>query len=269
VTGRYQFNLARKPYPGWPSAQDSFESRWHKFASVCRLLHRDRLDYQVRLEQREGALWGVITASGTVHHRRQPPPKTAIPDPPDLRACQAHLAESEIALSQEREAVRRRFSRWREDPESRYRSWTAEGWPAELNLRRKQKTLGGAVGRIIARRQAALRKIRIDKPGVEPDRRDYAELDAAVGGRVPRLSQLGKYEREKPYLSVIVRMYAAGTFTRAPLEAIVWTQESIWREPFKLPPQYEPGPIRSYQEAKADVEYWREMVRLRTDGRPG
>lgn len=261
MTGRYQFNLARKPYPGWPSAQDSFESRWHKFASVCRLLHRDRLDYQVRLEQREGALWGVITASGTVHRRRQSAPETAIPDPPDLRACQAHLAEAEIALSQEREAIRRHFSRWREDPDSRYRAEFQLG--ARLDLWSKQKILGKAIGKMIARRRAKRGKVRIDKSSIEPDRRDYAELDAAVGYRVPRLSQLRKYEREQPYLSVIVRRYAAGTFIRPPLEAIVWTQESIWREPFKLPPQYEPGPIRSYQEAKASVEYWQEMCKLR------
>jgi hypothetical protein len=265
MTGRYQFNLARKP--DWPSAQDSFESRWSKFVAVCRLLHRDRLDYQVWLEQREGALWGVITASGTVHRHRQSVPKTAIPDPPDLRACQAHLAESEIALSQEREAIRRHFSRWRGDTESCYRAQLQLG--ARLDLRRRQKTLGKAIGRIIARRQAALGKIRIDKSVIQPGRQDYAELDAAVGGRAPRLSQLKAHECEQPYLSVIVRRYAAGTFIRPPVEVVTWVQESIWREPFKLPPQYEPGPIRCYQEAKADVEFWREMVRLQTDGRSG
>jgi hypothetical protein len=262
VTGKYQVNLARKPYPDWPSAQDSFESRWSKFVAVCRLLHRDRLEYQVRLGQREGALWGMITASGTVHHRRQSVPKAAIPDPPDLRACRVHLAEAEITLSREREAVRRHFSRWREDPESSYRA--AFQLDARLDLRRKQKTLGKAIGRIIARRQAKWGKVRIDKSSIEPDRQDYAELDAAVGGRVPRLSQLHKYEREHPYLSVIVRRCAAGTFIRPPVEVVTWTQESIWREPLHLPPQYEPGPIRCYQEAKADVEYWREMVNLQS-----
>ena len=265
MTGKYQVNLARKPYPDWPSAQDSFESRWSKFVAVCRLLHRDKLDYQVRLEQREGALWGVITASGTVHHHRQSTPKKAIPDPPDLKACQARLAEAEIALSQEREAVRRRFSRWREDPESRYRSWTAGAWLEQRDFLCKQRNLGFAIGRIIARRQAKLGKIRIDKSGIEPNHQDYAELDAAVGGLVPRLSQLRKHEHEQPYLSVIVRRYASGTFIRPRVEVVTWAQESIWREPLTLPPQYKPSPIRRYQEAKAEVEYWREMLRLRMD----
>jgi hypothetical protein len=138
-----------------------------------------------------------------------------------------------------------------------------------LDLRRKQKALGRAIGRIIARRQAKWGKVRIDKSSIEPDRQDYAELDAAIGGRVPRLSQLHKCEREHPYLSVIVRRYASGAFIRPPAEVVTWTQESIWREPMRLPPQYEPDPIRRYQEAKADVEFWREMVRLQTDGRSG
>jgi len=266
VTGKYQINLARKLYPDWPSAQDSFESRWSKFVAVCRLLHRDKLDYQVRLEQREDALWGVITASGTAYHRRQSTPKTAIPDPPDLRACQAHLAEAEITLSQEREAVRRRFSRWREDTESRYQAWSVEDWiHKERGLRRKQRALGRAIGRIIARRQEQLGKIRIDKSVIQPGRQDYAELDAAVGVGVLRLSQLKEHKRERPYLSVIVRRYADGTFIRPTVEVATWVQESISfkrREPLNLPPQYKPGPIRRYQEAKTDVEYWREMTRL-------
>ena len=267
MTGKYQFNLARKPYPDWPSVQDSFESRWSRFVAVCRLLHRDKLDYQVRLEQREDALWGVVMASGTVRRHRQPITKTALPDPPDLRACQAHLAEAEITLSQEREAIRRRFSRWREDPESHYREAFQLG--AKLDIQRKQKALGEAIGRIIARRQAKLGKIRIGKSNIEPDRQDYAELDAAVGGRVPRLSQLHKYEREQPYLSVIVRRYASGTFIRPPVEAVTWAQDSIWREPMSLPPQYEPGPIRCYQEAKAAVEYWQELGRLQSEAQEG
>lgn len=175
---------------------------------------------------------------------RKPPSKSAL-------SAQARreqkLANAEAALASIRLRLRERL---------KSRLASHDYWPERTPaVRAHQQSIGHAIARIIARRHSEY----------GADKLAYQELDHACGRRVKRESQMGEVatRRFRHYLAFIVATEARGR----------WRERKETPTPVNLgfagcrPFYADEGmraynPVREYQEAAIEVEYWREMVRL-------
>ncbi len=100
MTGRYLI------YTPVESARDEkrFDTAWRRFAEVCRSLHRDGLDYQVKLNLADAKPYLLVTASGTATPRkRSPQHHLTLPPPVPAQRCRDRALEAEWFLPENRE----------------------------------------------------------------------------------------------------------------------------------------------------------------------
>ena len=100
MTGRYLIYTPLNSEPGYRGPvrsknSDRFDKSWHKFAEVCRLLHRDGLSYDVQFNLTAAKPHVLITASGTAKPRRQAAHR-ATHLPPPVQAKHAAMRRQEV-----------------------------------------------------------------------------------------------------------------------------------------------------------------------------
>jgi hypothetical protein len=253
---------------GWPVRDDYL--RWRKFVSVCRSLHRDGLDYIVTVEPHNKRI--LIGAAGCVRPRKPAKPSYPVPDPPDEAQARKALESAVRALVLCKDRLAGEWSWWR----------AGQGRPCcDVVVRETRQRFGRWLASCLARRPRGFR----DLASFVPNLSDYKSGDECFGRKLPRLSKLPKSELERQGW---VKTVAQGTFG-------IWWKWRPGREagsqdppnpdmdetPSLTQPEWvtkflagqrgreEPPALRRYQEAKAEAEYWREILRLLEERRNG
>jgi hypothetical protein len=105
MIGRY---LIYTPADSMPDER-RFDAAWRRFAEICRSLHRDGLDYSVRLNLADTRPHVLVTASGKAKPRRQAGARAGahLPPPVPVERCRELAIEVEWFLPENRE--------WRKD----------------------------------------------------------------------------------------------------------------------------------------------------------
>jgi hypothetical protein len=179
-------------------------------------------------------------------------PKVAKPKPLAVEVVRKRLVDARETL----ESVRKRFganikSQWMEDP-APHREWLE----ARARERTKHREIGRAVGRILARHRVHAFSTASSRFGYTAE--DYADLDAACGRKVERLSKVseGQRERANGYLGWVLKQYAGS-----------WYRFGRERKQETLPAlDKSPNTVQDFLLAKADVEMLETMVQLVTRG---
>ena len=245
MTGTYTIHMHEGP-------SDGNRNRWHALMSVCRSLAHDGLSY--RAEVNLDAQTVTIRASGKAKKRRAKPALVLQPAPKGKplthEQCSKHLADAETEIEQVRHCFRAQMHEQTAEHWWRYnwRRMSEYFWTPEQRARRAK------VGALVARVIAARRK-RSMNGWHSPNPAEYALLDAEMGFRVERDSELSSHNRYKPYMVWFVARYASGQVRdcqhghapKAEPEAERTLEVTIFEQ---------------YALAKADVEFWRELELL-------
>jgi hypothetical protein len=205
------------------------EAAMEKLAAIEKSLLRDGLSFETDVTDTQV----IIRAHGTPKHHKWRRPAKASCTPLTLEQCQRRLAEAAKQVASFREVFQRRLH----DNWNRYEYFTRY-----QSNRPSQKRIGHAVARILARGK--------DTSSSRYSKQDYADLDAALGHRARRASQV-----PKQYYGLLDYMVRAEAHGRAD-----WAERKKKPEPVKREPRK--SEIQEYRELKLDVEHWREMVRL-------
>ncbi len=181
-----------------------------------------------------------------------------------LEQCQKGLHYALKVLGDNRLTIQARWrAQWK--PEAYYgrQTYSASRDPKRL-------AIGKAVAKIIARHKT--------KSPYQFTQQDYRELDVANGLKVRRESALPGHYKDKAsgYLTYIVGVHAHGNFypTQRRLERCPLTEREQERKnlgfagckPWYPQDHVDLSPVEQFQAAKAEVEYWQELVRLARGG---
>ena len=238
---------------------------WSKLAGLCRLLHRDGVEYQVTIMPHSQCI--MVEARGQVHTKRQTrPPRYVLPGPPDETQARRGLGRAEAARDKARDMLVDQWSWWREAGERpRY----------DAQQRATRRKFGQWLASRLARRPRQCRSL----DSFNPTAADYKSGDETFGRRLPRLSQLPQSEREsRGWFGVVARRtfgiwwWRQPTTPQEPAEPEPELDEThrlprpAWVTRFlatqRLQRSQEPSTLHLYWVAKSEVEYWREMLRL-------
>lgn len=210
-----------------------------RMAAIIRSLTADGLRYSVSVEAHPQPSV-VVRAHGTPTKRRKCAGTRRFAAPKPLTSEQIEKQLSKAVQSEE--LCRSRLK-------DHLREQSQDGiWPApryDCKRAERQRKVGRAVARIIARHHS--------RDPYHFSNQDYTEADAACGTRVQRASQLGKYDREQPYLAYIVKYFGFSSREFEP-------RPRISAEEGKTAHRYDY--VGAYLEAKAEVEFWRECELL-------
>jgi len=146
-----------------------FDAAWRKFAEICRLLHRDGLDYSVRLNLTHLKPHVLITASGKAKPRGQAGARAGahLPQPIPVQRCRERAIEVEWFLPENSERRKDGRTYWAKH-QARYQELSAmaeEFLRAELEYWRELELLSGQRARF--------------KPGLT-DETAYADNEVAA-----------------------------------------------------------------------------------------
>lgn len=109
MTGRY---LIYTPADSLPDER-RFDRAWRRFAEICRSLHRDGLDYSVRLNLADARPHVLVTASGKAKPRKQSGAhRVALPPPVTVQRCRERAQEAAWFLPEFRERRRDGAAYW-------------------------------------------------------------------------------------------------------------------------------------------------------------
>ena len=256
----------------WPMRDDYL--RWHKLAVLCRTLHRDGLDYSVSVEPHNRRI--VIGAAG--HVRPSKPSKlyhTPPPPPPPNEAQAGKALESatrELRLC--RDALAAQWSWWRRRP--------GQAYPLcrDAKTRERRRRFGHWLASRLALRPRGWR----DLYSFVPNLADYRSGDEVFGLKLPRMSGLpASTLRGQGWIRAVAR-HTFGIWWKCRSgrldESQVLPKQELDKTARLTCPEWvvkfrgghardEPSAIRRYQEAKAEVEYWQEIMRLLEERKNG
>jgi hypothetical protein len=123
-----------------------FDSAWRRFAEICRSLHRDGLDYSVRLNLADAKPHLLITTYGTPKPRKQVGAhRLPLPQPIPPQRCRERAMEVEWFLPENRERRKDGTAYWRKHA-ARYQELSGmaeEFLRAELEYWRELELLSG------------------------------------------------------------------------------------------------------------------------------
>jgi len=142
MTGRYLI------YTPVNSIRDErrFDTAWRRFAEVCRSLHRDGLDYSVRLNLADTRPHILVTAGGKAKPRKQTGAHwLPLPLPIPAQRCRDRATEVEWFLPENRERRKDGTAYWARH-QARYQELSAmaeEFLRAELDYWRELELLSG------------------------------------------------------------------------------------------------------------------------------
>jgi hypothetical protein len=150
MTGRYKISMLPLLDNGTPRVWEPEKrtaQRWHLFADTCRSLAADSLDYAVTFALTGNDPHVLITASGTVAHRRKAHarPKHYTGQPVKSAQCAVHAQEAAWFLPENRERRNAHTTHWRARA-GRYALLNAmaeEQLRAELEFWHEQELLSG------------------------------------------------------------------------------------------------------------------------------
>jgi hypothetical protein len=142
MTGRY---LIYTPADSTPDER-RFDAAWRRLAEICRSLHRDGLDYSVRLNLVDTKPHVLITASGKAKPRK-PAGIHRLPLPPPIPAqrCRDRAVEVEWFVPENRESRKDGTAYWAKH-QARYQELSGlaeEFLRAELEYWRELELLSG------------------------------------------------------------------------------------------------------------------------------
>lgn len=232
--------------------KDSFRCSWSAFVRTCELLARDGFDYTVEwpdLSQEPAQITVNITGTRPADARIKPAPEPKwYTDPGRLTAdtCRKRLAEAEQAL---RDLMRRHNGVMAAElpqdvaPRRRYRcSWRPD--PKQwLERRQVERYAGDAIARVIAScGRGALNDLTGEYLASKIERFSYWPSDVRGALPPPTVDDAIKAVKERYWYGVEVSPYI----------------------PDKPDPSVDLDSIRN---ALADIDYWREMVRLASEPR--
>jgi hypothetical protein len=142
MTGRY---LIYTPVDSTPDER-RFDAAWRRFAEICRSLHRDGLDYNVRLNLADTRPHVLITTSGKARPRRHAGAhRLPLPPPIPVQRCRDRAMEVEWFLPENRERRKDGTAYWAKH-QARYQELSAmaeEFLRAELEYWRELELLSG------------------------------------------------------------------------------------------------------------------------------
>jgi hypothetical protein len=142
MTGRYLI------YTPVESVRDEkrFDAAWRRFAEICRSLHRDGLNYEIRLNLTDARPHVLITASGTAKRRRSSGARHhATRQPVQGDRCRERALEAAWFLPENHERRNANTTHWRTRP-GRYAELNAmaeEHLRAEVEYWRELELLSG------------------------------------------------------------------------------------------------------------------------------
>ena len=249
---------------GWPVRDDYL--RWHKFVAVCRSLHRDGLDYIVTFDPRNKRI--LIGAAGRVRPRKTAQPTYSVPDPPDEGRARKALEGATQTLALSKDGLADKWSWWKE---VQYRPHY------DVGVRETRQRFGHWLASRLALRPRGFR----DLESFVPNLSDYKSGDECLDRPLPRMSELPKSALESGGWIKTVAQRAFGIWWKRRPGREVESQDP----PKPLPDETEsltqpkwvtgfmagqrgredPPVLLQYQSAKAEVEYWREILRLLGD----
>lgn len=224
-----------------------FDRAWHLFVSTCRSLHADGLHYGVQFNMAgdsdvisQAMCQLTIKAHGQRHAKRA---RQALrvhvnTAPLTIERIQRSRCQADRELVQLRAHFQRHVSEWKQEG---YR-------PAQPDSALKTRRL--LVGRVLGLIQAQRKVVRLDH--CQPNRAEYALLDRAMGCRVTRESELDSRSKDKGYFRWFIGNYACTW--RNP-----WGAERKRDYAAKAPTDADVTIARQLEEARADIEYWREL----------
>lgn len=246
-------------------------ANWSKFVAVCRLLHRDGVEYRVTIQPHARSI--LIQGRGQVRTKRLPKPSYSIPNPPNEVQARKALTGATATLAVCRTRLVEKWSWWR-----------GTGYPTpawDTKRHRTKRVWGRWLASRLAHRPRGFR----DVASFIPNATDYKSGDETFGHKLPRLSQLNTHERESLGWATAVARRLNVYFTwrhgykpkGAPADPTTMPEKTPrltqpeWVKQFLLvqaQAQESYDPLRKYQLAKAEVEYWRQILRL-LEGRNG
>jgi hypothetical protein len=142
MTGRY---LIYTPADSTPD-EKRFDAAWRRFAEICRSLHRDGLDYNVKLNLTDLKPHVLVTASGKAKPRKHTGAhRLPLPPPVPAQRCRERAVEVEWFLPENHERRNNQTSYWRKH-QARYQELSAmaeEHLRAELEYWRELELLSG------------------------------------------------------------------------------------------------------------------------------
>ena len=195
-----------------------------------------------------------IRAHGGEEKRRRVAPcgQANTPPAPDLAKCQREYGKALETLEDARARLAADIrNQWKPEPQD----WDAPRYDNELEAR--NWAVGAAVARVIARHGGNRRP----KPNAE----DYADLDNAICGKVPRFSKVTEYNRNRHggYLGWIVwdygrttTGYCSNNWHRGDRNERKLIEETAYQDTDRE------TAIMSYLRVQVECEYWAEMARL-------
>ncbi len=237
MTGRYKIFIG--------ASQGYFDlykpaSGWSGFVAICRSLHHDGLNYQIRIVI-DDKPYILMTAKGTPKQRRQTrklllaKPKY---EPLKHEKCERELTEAEKRLTRMRDRMRGRSCGWASV------FWSFPNWRYQHNHDSFLPARRRMLGKWLARRLAGT----VVHTGIRPQ--DYTALDELLQFRVRRFSEMGKQYRDRIdgirdyVLRELLQVFGSGTGKERHNNRVA--------DP-------KPFPFAEFQDAVADMEYWREL----------
>jgi hypothetical protein len=143
MTGRY---LIYTPVESTPD-EKRFDRSWRRFAEICRSLHRDGLDYNVKLNLGDAKPHVLVTASGKAKPRKKTGARGRVPLLPPIppQRCRERAVEVERFLPENKERRNNNTTYWARH-QARYQKLSAmaeEHLRAELEYWRELELLSG------------------------------------------------------------------------------------------------------------------------------
>lgn len=126
------------------------------------------------------------------------------------------------------------------------------GYAYDRTMQERRKRVGKVIAEFCSRLNAGRRTVPPAWYYTKPSRALYTWLEGRLGFPVPRLSKLGKYDRDLGYVGFLVSRYADGSVTR--------TRDRYATS--ATPDEPEQSPIQTVILNKLDVEYWTAMLEL-------